>query len=639
MLDFMRRNARSWGIKVALGIICVVFVFFMGGGGQIGGSSNTVATVGKAEISVDDFQRAQTSTRNVYRDQYGGNLPPELLRALDIPGRTLAQLIDSALLEQEASRLGLLVTDESVRMAIRQVPAFQRDGQFSSALYRAALSRQGSGPPAFEADMRHELLVSQLADIIRHGVHVVEAEARERYTTDNEKVTLSFIEFSGDELTGEVEVSDEALAVFFENRSDNYRRDETVSLRYLAYRPEDFDASVTISDERIEEYYILNRESEFSIPEEISARHILKKLDRDADEETRTAAREALEGALKQLETGADFAELAAGLSEDSTADTGGELGRFGRGSMVPAFDRAAFALDAGQISEIVETRFGLHIIRVDSRQEAGSRSLEDARDEIAAKLRSGVAADEAFDTAATDAEEIHEGESTFEQLAVRRSLEIGRTELITRGDIVPELGAAPDLVDAASVMNAPGDVSDPVKLGDIYYIVELAERRPSYVPELDEAHEEVEADYLAREAAELARLRAEKTLEGIEGGKTIAELAEATDRETEESQAFTRQGAFVRGIGNLPGIRELAFATEQGQPLSRVFTSRGKAYVFVVSVREQADPESFDETRDDLLERLRDERVQETFTELLTTLKGRTEIVYNQDIVRTLVP
>ena len=140
-------------------------------------------------------------------------------------------------------------------------------------------------------------------------------------------------------------------------------------------------------------------------------------------------------------------------------------------------------------------------------------------------------------------------------------------------------------------------------------------------------------------EAAELARLRAEKTLEGIEGGKTIAELAEATDRETEESQAFTRQGAFVRGIGNLPGIRELAFATEQGQPLSRVFTSRGKAYVFVVSAREQADPESFDETRDDLLKRLRDERVQETFTELLTTLKGRTEIVYNQDTVRTLVP
>ncbi len=635
----MRRNARSWGIKVALGIICIVFVFFMGGGGQIGGRSDTVASVGGAEISVTDFQRAQTATRNLYREQYGNNLPPELLRALDIPSRTLAQLIDSALLEQEASRLGLLVTDESVRMAIRQVPAFQRGGQFSAAVYRAALARQSTSPADFETTMRHDLLVAQLADIIRRGVHVTDGEVRERYRSDNEQVTLSYIEFTADELAGEVEVSEEALAGFFAERDEDYRRDETVALRYLAYSPEDFEETITVSDERIEEYYILNKESEFHIAEEVSARHILVKVAGDAEEEERTAARETAQTALDRLGGGADFAELASEVSDDATAADGGDLGSFGRGRMVPAFDRAAFALAAGQISGIVETRFGFHIIKVYAHRQAGERSLEEVRDTIAVKLRREIARDEAFDTAALDAEEIHEGEASFEGLAQRRSAAIGSTSLMNRGDLVPGLGAAPDLVDAAARLAAVGDTSDAVKLGETYYIVELTGRRASYVPELEEARSEVEADYRGAQGYERARERAQALLERLERGEELPALAAEGEREVAESQAFTRRGAFVRGIGNLPGIKELAFATSGGDVLPRVFTSRNRAYVFVVTAREQADPDDFAEARDELLERLHSDRVQESFTELLTALKGRTDIVYNQDLMRTLIP
>lgn len=639
MLDFMRRNARSWGIKIALGIICVVFVFFMGGGGQIGGGSDTVASVGETGISVTDFQRAQAANRNLYREQYGNNLPPELLRALDIPARTLGQLIDSALLEQEASRLGLLVTDESIRMAIRQVPAFQRNGQFSPPVYRNALSRQGSNPASFEENMRRDLLVSQLADVIRRGVHVADDEALNRYKTDNEKATLSYLEFSGQGLTSQVEVSEEALGDFFAERPDDYRRDETVALSYLAYRPEDFEVGLEISEERIEEYYILNKESEFSIPEEVSARHILKKAASEDDEETRTAARSAIEAALERLDGGMNFAELARETSDDSTAAEGGDLGSFGRGRMVAAFDRAAFSLATGETSGIIETRFGFHIIQVYERQQPGYRTLDEVREQTAQKLRKEVAHDTAFDTAAGDAEEVHEGEASFEELAERRSIKIERTALVTRGDLIPGLGAVPDLVDAASAIGAVGETSDPVRVGDVYYIVKLAERRTSYVPELEEARAEVERDYRDRQAQELARSQAEDTLVRLESGSSLADIALETEREIASSQSFTRRGAFVLGIGNLPGIKELAFATEQGRPLSRVFTQRGKAYVFVVSAHEQADPDGFEQAREELLDRLRDDRVQESFNGLLTTLKREAKIVYNQDLVRTLVP
>ena len=159
MLDVLRRNAKSWVVQVLLGIIAIVFIFFMGGGGAIGRGSTSVATVGETQISVQEWQRAENRNRSVYREQYGDRLTPELLKALDLPSLSLNQLIDQAVLREEASRMGLRVPDEAVRSEIREVPAFQRDGQFSPDAYRAVMQRQAMVPGNFENALRDDLLV------------------------------------------------------------------------------------------------------------------------------------------------------------------------------------------------------------------------------------------------------------------------------------------------------------------------------------------------------------------------------------------------------------------------------------------------------------------------------------------------
>lgn len=644
MLDFMRRNARSWGIKIALGIICLVFVFFMGGGGQIGASRDTMATVGGAEISVPEFQRARVATRARYRDQYGDNLPPELERALNIPSRALSELIDAEVLGQEARRLGLRIPDETVRSAIRQVPAFQRDGVFSSAAYKAAIVRQGLSAAAFEESLRRDLLISQLVDVIRRGVHVTEAEVLADYRQANEKIVLSYVSFAAGDFRDQVEINDEALEELFESDPERYRKPETVRVAYLAYRTDDFKGQGTPSDERVEEYYILNQRN-FSVPEKVSARHILKKVAADADDQTRAEALAAIEGLAARIEEGEDFAELARAHSEDGSASAGGDLGSFGRGRMVPSFEKAAFDLAINETSAVVESQFGYHLIQAYDRQEASTRSLEEAREEIIDKLASEAAADFAFDAAAADAAGLAQGyqadqAESLKDVATRRGLSLETTGLLSRGDIVPGLGSAPAFVDAAIYLEEVGDATDPVRIGEAYYLIELQERRDSYIPLLADIKDQLSQDYRKANATGLARDSADGLLDKLRAGRSLQEATEESGLEIKETGPFTRKGDFVLGLGSLPGLKELAFATTaDGQALSRTFVHRGDAYVFVRSSREQARRKEFKEVREEETLRLRQRKEQEAFSELLKQLKQDIDISYNQELITALIP
>ena len=301
MLDFMRRNARSWVVSVALGIISLVFVFYMGGGARIGSGPQAVAMVGDTQITMNELQRARTRNEQRYREQAGGKLTREMLRALDLPSMTLNQLIDRTVLVQEAERIGLRVPNDSLRMAIRQVPAFQRNGSFSPGVYKMLVRQQGLSAAGFEHSMREDILVQQLLDVIRRGVHISEDQAFEKYRRENDKISLRYIDVPSSAFRDKVTIDEEALTAFFDENSEQYRRPEQVRIRYAAYAPDAFVAQTTVDDEAIEEYYYLNSDREFTSSERVGARHILKKVAPDADEQTKAAARAALEAIAKRI--------------------------------------------------------------------------------------------------------------------------------------------------------------------------------------------------------------------------------------------------------------------------------------------------------------------------------------------------
>lgn len=639
MLDVLRRNAQSWVVQVLLGIIAIVFIFFMGGGGAIGRTGSSVATVGDTQISVQEWQRAESRNRSLYQEQYGDRLTPELLQALDLPSLSLNQLIDQAVLREQASRMGLRVPDEAVRAEIREVPAFQRDGQFSPDAYRAVMQRQGLAAGSFETALRDDLLVEQLIDVVRRGAHVTDQEALEDYQRDNEKVVLEYVKIAASGLEDEVTVDEAGLTTFYEENSESYRVPESVRIRYMAYAPDHFIDPASVSDEEIEEYYVLNEDTEFTVQETVSARHILKTTETDADDETKQVARAAIDKVIERLDAGEDFAEVAKEESEDKGSGArGGDLGSFGRGRMVKPFEDTAFSLKVGERSGVVESQFGYHVILVYDRQESGTRTLEEVHDDIAKKLATGDARDKAFDAAAGDALTVREGTS-FETIAAERDIEIQTTSPVSRGNTIPGVGPANALIDAVLALDGREDVADPIGIGDTYYVAAIEERADSYIPELAEIREKVEAGYRKERAADLARARADELLAEIKIGTSITDVAQAAGLEAEETTEFNRRGGFVPGVGNLPGVKQIVFSgLGEGEPLPRTFTNRGDAYVFVLKSRTAADTDEFEQVKQDRIAALLSRKEGAAVGEFVRELKETAKISYNNELIDSVL-
>ncbi|HYB99017.1 MAG TPA: SurA N-terminal domain-containing protein [Candidatus Limnocylindrales bacterium] len=638
MLDFMRRNARSTGIKIALGIIVLTFIFFMGGGSMIGGSPNAVAEVDDVEITMNEYQLALRRQENYFRQQFGGQLNEQMMKALDIPGMTLRQLVDSAALRAEAARLDLTVPDEAVRDTIRR--SFQQGGGgFSPTAYRETLSRQGLSPAVFEETVRRDLLSAQVADIIRRGAHATEEDAWLEYQRDNRKMTLSYIEIDAAHFLDRILVKDEELAPWFEERKEQYRRPETVRVKYIAYKVDDYAAKGGATEEEIQQYYDLNKTAQFTRPEQVAARHILKKVPAGADEAAKKAAREAIDAIALRLAAGEDFATVAKAESEDEgSAPTGGDLGWFGRGRMVPPFDAAAFELEKGKISGIVETNFGFHIIQVYDKREAGVAPLEEVREEIVKTLGRQNAIDKVFEDSAADAAALDEG-ATLETIAQERGLKIEETPLFDQDDIIPGIGPSPAFAQAALSLQEVGKHAPPVKVGENYYLIALAERKESYLPELADVREQVEADYKQDKANELARKRADELLESAKAGMTLQQLAEKDGLEVKKSEPFAETARTYGTLGAVPGLGEVAFATkEDGELLPRTFAVGPKAYVFARDSVTEAERSEFDTVKDEQIEELRAKREQEALDEFIRQLKEKAEITYNVAALRPIL-
>lgn len=639
MLDFLRRNARSTVVRVILGIISLVFIFFLGGGGRLASGPRAVAIVGETEITVEELEQARQRNEQFYRQQYGAQLTPELLKLLDIPSLTLNQLVDSAVLRQEAENLGLEVPDEALRLEIREIPAFQREGQFSPAAYRAVLERQGVGPTRFESDLRTQLLIEQLVDVVRRGVHVTEAEALEAYHRDSDELTLEYVKLPATDFESDVAVDDAALLAWFGENSEQFREPERLRVSYIEYDPAAFADKASITPEAVEEHYALHSDTDFTVKETVSARHILKKVAPDADDATRKTARDAIAAVAARLAKGEDFAAVAREQSEDSSAESGGDLGAFGRGRMVAPFEEAAFALEAGQVSGIVESPFGFHIIQVYEKTPGRVKPIDEVRDEIVTLLANEGAAAKAFDAAAADALALQEG-GAIEKLAETRNTTVRTTAPFAQGETVAEVQPGPAFGDAAHALAEIGSTSDAIKVGDRYYVIRLVERTESRIPPLEEVRERAVAAYRTAKGREIAEKRADELLTKLRQASTPdAITAELAGRELVETRGFDRRGAFVPGLGNLPGVKELGFATKaDGEWLPRVFVQRDDAYIFRRKGYKVASQEEFEAGKDEQMAGLRREREQAVLEEFVRERKASMKVAFNQDLLEPLM-
>ncbi len=591
MLDLIRRKQHTFLIKVIFWMIIAAFVgtgLFVWGGGDPRRDTAAV-TVNGARVDYDEYQRAYSNLYRLYQEMYRESFTPELERQLGLRRQALDIVIDQTLLAQEAERRNITVSRQELIDSIARISVFQENGAFNRDRYRQVLNAQRLTPEIFEAMQRRDLMIDKVRQQIQDGVVVTDEDIEREFRARNEMVNLSFVRLFPSDFERQVSVSEEELQAFLEERREAFRIPEAVSLQYIVFDPARFEDEVTVTEGEMETFYRRNLDR-FEIEEEVRASHILVGVPEGASQEIRSQKREEAEALLTRVREGADFAELARKHSDDpGSAGQGGELGYFGRGMTVAAFERVAFSLRPGEISDIVETPFGFHIIRVEDRIDGGLPSLAKVADEVRAGVREEKARQLAFEKA-MDAYNMNRQGGSLERAAQTAGLTVRETGFFDRQGPVPGLADARDLAQTAFALR-PGELARPTLTSEGVVLYTLQERRESRLPELGEIRSQVEAAFRREKANDLAFQSARNALDALKDGRTIAQIARERGTRAEETGLFSRAyGGFVPGVGLDAALFESAFETTSEEPvLETVFEQQDDSFIVAVLKEKQA--------------------------------------------------
>lgn len=616
MLRFLRKYSSSVGVKILYGLLAALFVLW--GVGAVGGERvDVVATVYDAPITRRELDTATIGLQRRYESMVRG---VDVVRTFDLRGQALNELIEQALIAHEARRLGLIVSNAEVLDTVTRIPTFQENGRFSRERLQAALEDDRG---EFEEDVRRTVLFHRLRTLVTDGVQVSDAEVEERYRFDHTPVNLTFARLEPGSVAAQVSLTDEDLERYLADHAERYRVPTRLRARYVAYRTADFAGQVTPTDGEIDEYYILHKDQRFTEPEQVRARHILVKVAPGADEAAKKTAREKAEALRAKAASGGDFAALARANSEDDGSKTeGGDLGLFPRGRMAPEFEAAAFALAPGEVSALVETPFGFHVIKVEEHRQGGTKPLETVRDDIVKVLKEDGGLEKARAAAEATSRAVVAGKSLADAAGTQP---VAETLPFALDEDVPGVGREKGFTEAAFALT-DGEVSDLVETEATIYLLTPFDRVEAHAPPLADVREKVEADARRDRAEALAKERAEKLLaRAREIG--LEKAASEAGAKVEETGPFDRRVGTIPKIGAVPELRTDAFAlTPEAALGARVYTAAGDA--FVVSLRERlpVDMAGFDGAKDALRESLLQQKRSAATEAYLDYLKKRAQ-------------
>lgn len=621
MLRLMRDYATSWMIKIILGAIVVVFVFW-GVGSFRDRKANVIASVNGEAVTLEEYRSSYNTLLDQMRRQFGDNLNAELLQMMNLDRQALEQLIEKRLLMQAVEDLQLRVTDEEVIQDIQRMSAFHTNGIFDSRLYTTVLNFNRLTPEGFEAAQKERMLIEKLRNYLVNDIKVSENELREYYDWKNTTVAIDYAVF--DPETYQVELTDEAIETYFNDNRETYRTEPQRKAQYLVFDPQNYKDGIQISAEDIENYYVDNKDK-FSSPKTVEARHILIKVDSGASEEDIEKAKVKAEEVLALVKKGEDFAEMAKKHSEGPSAANGGHLGTFKKEDMVAPFSEKAFSMQAGEVSEPVRTQFGWHLIKVEKVNAASVETLEEATNTIQATLIDDEARVQAYDKAESFFESTLEGDN-IAVVGSEMGYEVHTTELFAQDG--PEKGIKnPGAFGEAAFALAVNQISDVQDFNDGYYILQIIEDIPGTIPSLESVKETVIEDLTRVEQAALAQTKATHFLSSLSSDGTSDDKNSETSIELKSTEFFKRSQQ-IPEIGFENEISQAAFTLSSANPLPEtILKGRKGFYVIRYKDRRLPDPQGFDKEKDQLSDTLINQKQIRAFNTWLSELRKKSEI------------
>ena len=629
MLDFLRKKKRSWIITILLGLIIVVFIAFYGGSQQPTGVTSHVAEVNGESISQREFIVHYQRAVERYREMFKGSFTPELLKNLNIKQSLLEEIIEARLVLQEARRLGLSATDEELMNAIAQVPEFHVNGRFNKERYIQLLRANRLTPAQFEEDQRKQLTIQRLLGVLADAAHVTEAEVRERYRFEQEKINLQFIRFSVSDNLSDVKITDEDVQKFYDRNKESLKEPLKVQVEYIPYSFEQFSGPVQLTDKEVEDYYNANRATKFTTPKQAKVRYVMVRLDAGADAKQKEAAQVRANRIVAEARGGKNFAELAKKESQDPSAEKGGEIGWLNQGQLPEALDKQIFALAKGEISEPIETPVGFHIVKVEDIKEEKTLSLAEAKPVITRELKLEKGKYEAAKIADRDREKAASG-NDLAKIAQESGSSLKTTRMFSEGEVLPEIGPTQDFYKTALALKAK-EVSSVIEGPNAYYVLKAKERTEAVVPPLDAVRGKIEKGLKESKAYEMSVQQANDSLDQVKKEPNLAKLARDKKLKLEET------GWFARNTQQLPKVGELQNLTVGGVALSarkpipdRIFTQADAAFVFAFKEAQPADMAQFEKDKSQLMQQALAEARQRILLKFKDELKARAKIEIN---------
>ncbi len=516
MLELMRKHAQNWGMKVLLGIIILVFIFYFGSLRERDQAAAIATFDGKA-ISYADFQREYQNIVDSYRNRFGQNFGEDLIKALNLKGQAVDMLLRQAIITSKAEELGIHVSDEELKNSILAYPAFQRSGVFDQRVYEETLRVNRMTPEMFEADQRKMLLAAKLQDLIFKGVHVSDQEVFDFYRMQNEKLNVSIMKFNSSDYRREVKPTREALEDYLKNHGSELRLPEQIQVKYLFFPAADYLSAVKVTETDIRDYYERNK-------------------------------------------------------------------GRFAKpGSPPPPLE---------QVSDKI------------------SQELK----QVEGMSRAQQAAKDAHDT-------IYQQEN-FDAYAKSKGLTVRTSPLFSAGSVPAEFASLYDFSKNIFTLE-PKEISRIMSDNKGYYLFEIAARKPSYVPTLQEAEKRVEELYTAKEAQSLCKKEAEAVLQRLKKGEDWNKI-EREKRLRTVDPGFILPGTDIPDVKASPEIYDALLQLSDAKPYpGKVLQSNDDFVIFRFKARGKLDEADFQAHKDELRKILLEMKKSETINDWIEGLKA----------------
>ena len=627
MLDLMRKKAGTWMIKFILGVIIIVFTFW-GVGSWTAQKINRVATVDGEAISVETYREAYNRLMDQLRRQFGNNLSEDLLKMLNVEQQVMNQVIEQALLTHEARRLNFDVSREELVAAIAGYPGFQVDGVFNRRRYETVLANNRMSPESFEAMQERNMLIEKVRGFVTGNAKVTDLEAREWYDWQNSEVSLDYALFAPAKYAVDGPDDDQAQAFFDENK-ETYKTAPMVRAEYVFCDPAEQAGDIVISQEDILEYYDAHV-AEFNSPKQVRARHILLKTEQAATADEIEKARGQAEKVAGLARGGEDFAKLAEQYSEGPSRTSGGDLGFFKKQDMVKPFADQAFAMQVGDISDPVRTRFGWHVIKVEAIKAPEVKTPDKVSDQIRQRLIETESKNLAYNRADRIYEASYESNSLAESAAAE-GLSVVTTEFFDRSG--PSAGVANRAAFAqAAFALAADEISDIIDAGNGYYLIKILAKKPAAIPGLAAVRERVNKDWRQQAKEKLAMQAAETFLADVQTNPDAwAQSVAKAATESGETGYFKKTDE-IPSIGRSSRIAAAAFELSKDKPLPEAPLSGDKG-VYAIRYKDRKLPADagFEKEKPTILTSLLGQKKRDMYAVLVESLRERSEIVIEE--------